>query len=77
MHLKNKLVLHFLAGLITGITSMFNPALSDIIFVGFIVYEAIEAVYKKDKAWKDIMEYMVGLYASAVWIVILNIWSHT
>jgi len=75
VHLKNKLA-HFLAGLITGITSTFNPVLSVITFIGFIVYEVIEAVDEKDKAWRDIMEYMVGLYASAVGIAILNTWSH-
>jgi len=68
MHLKNKLT-HFLAGLITGITSTFNPVLSAITFIGFIVYEVIEAVDEKDKAWRDIMEYMVGLYVSTILIL--------
>jgi len=69
VHLKSKLA-HFLAGLITGITSTFNPVLSAITFMGFIIYEVIEAVDEKDKAWKDIMEYMIGLYASAVLILV-------
>jgi len=71
MHLKNKLA-HFLAGLITGITSTFNLVLSAITFIGFIVYEVIEAVDEKDKAWRDIMEYMIGLYVSAIFLFLLS-----
>jgi len=71
MHLKNKLA-HFLAGLITGVASTFNPVLSVITFMGFIIYEVIEAVDEKDKAWRDIMEYMVGLYASAIFLFLLS-----
>jgi len=69
VHLKSKLA-HFLAGLITGITSTFNPILSAITFMGFVVYEVIEAVDEKDKAWRDIMEYMVGLYVSAILLLV-------
>jgi hypothetical protein len=59
-------VTHFLGGVITGVVSRVNPILAVLMFITFIIYELDEDWHLNDDAYKDILEYMVGLYGSAL-----------
>jgi hypothetical protein len=59
-------VAHFFGGIVTGVVSRVNPILAILMFITFIIYELDEDWHLNDNAYKDIFEYMVGLYGSAL-----------
>ncbi len=59
-------VAHFVGGVITGMVSRANPILAVLMFTVLIIYELDEDWHLNDNAYKDIFEYMVGLYGSAL-----------
>jgi len=56
---------HFLGGALTALTTVKFPVLGSIMVVLFIIYEVNEDWHLSNKAFKDILEFMVGVYVSA------------
>ena len=56
-------VMHVLGGILTSAASFKSPLLSTFMFASFIAYELSEYYRLNDQVYKDILEYMVGLYA--------------
>ena len=64
-------VIHFLAGLITGLAALLGYGiLAALLFLVFIIYELDQDWHIKDKAYKDIRAYAAGLYTVAALEVI-------
>jgi len=64
---------HILFGLVTAMISLVSPILSIINTVVFIIYELNEEWNLSDKAYEEIMEYMLGLGIGETAILVLNI----
>lgn len=75
MLLKKDLV-HYLAGLLTGLTAFINSLLAILTFISFLVYELDEDWHIRDKAYRDIKIYALGLYTVAIYKIIKNILLH-
>lgn len=69
-----KQIAHFLAGLLTAHTSFYNPLLSVLMFIIFLIYELDEDWHIKDRAYRDILQYAVGLYLYAVVSIYIGCW---
>jgi len=65
-------VVHFIGGVITGLAATKAPVLGLIMAIVFLVYELNEDWYIKDKAYRDIRAYLVGLFITA--ILLLVVW---
>jgi len=61
---------HLLGGLLAGLASMFNPALSVLATVVFLIYELDEDWHISDEAFRDIKEYLIGLFISLIIVVV-------
>lgn len=60
-------VVHFLAGVLTVLSVVVtHPIVAGIAFVGFMVYELNEDRHLRDHAYKDILEYCIGVYVAIV-----------
>lgn len=64
---------HLLAGLLTAHTSFHNPLLSVLMFIVFLIYELDEDWHIKDRAYRDILQYAVGLYLYAIMYIYMHI----
>ncbi len=49
---------------------MLNSILSILLFITFLVYELDEDWHISDEAYRDILEYAVGLYAASILLLI-------
>jgi len=74
MDLKSKIA-HFFAGIVTPISVIVHPIMPIISFAAFLSYELVEYSINGDKAWIDILEYVVGLYLSITGLVIYTVWN--
>ncbi len=63
---------HIISGLITSLTTQINPALATLLFIIFIIYELDEDWHIRDKAYRDLLEYGIGLYIGALAILIYS-----
>lgn len=71
--LNLSILAHILFGLVTAMISLVSPILSIINTVVFIIYELNEEWNLSDKAYEEIMEYMLGLGIGETAILVLNI----
>lgn len=62
---------HILAGVITILGSMISLVVPLVLFSGFMIYELNEDWHLSDQAYKDILEYCIGMYACVGVIVCL------
>ena len=65
---------HVLAGLVTPWFIYVHPALAVLAFLIYVVYQIQEWVQIRDKAFRDLQQYAVGLYISAT-IMLLTLLS--
>ena len=66
-------VLCNIAHVLYGILTAFAPwHLSFIMFLAFLVYELDEEFHIRDKAYEDILEYMIGLSIGAAIYLLSN-----
>ena len=61
---------HFLGGALTALTTVKFPVLGSIMVVLFIIYEVNEDWHLSNKAFKDILEFMLGLYVTALMLIL-------
>lgn len=61
---------HCYWGFLTALVSLVAPVLSLEMFLAFIIYEVDEDWHIRDKAFRDILEMMVGLMFGS-WLVIV------
>ncbi len=66
-------LIHFIAGFLTALTTYYNNMLSILLFIIFIIYELDEDWHLSDQAFKDILEYAVGLYAAAIILLVVEL----
>jgi hypothetical protein len=66
-------VAHVGFGLLTSICSIVSPILSIINTICFIIYELDEEWNLSDKAYEEIMEYMLGLGIGEIILLIFHI----
>jgi hypothetical protein len=66
-------IAHVVFGLLTSICSIVSPVLLIINTICFIVYELGEEWNLGDKAYEEIMEYMLGLGIGEVILLVLYI----
>jgi hypothetical protein len=66
-------IVHTVAGVLTGFTSFFNPVLAVLMFIGFIIYELDESWRLSDEAYRDILDYLIGLYTSFASLILLQV----
>ena len=64
---------HIVFGILTALVSMVSPVLSVLNTIVFIIYELNEEWYLHDKAYKDILEFCVGLGIGEVIILCLSL----
>ncbi len=61
---------HFVGGVLTALAAYFlSPALAAIMFACFIIYEIDEDWHIKDKAYRDIRVYAVGLFGAVAFLI--------
>jgi hypothetical protein len=60
------------AGFLTAFFSFVNPVAAVMMFLTFIIYELDEDWHLSDKAFRDILEYGIGLYVGAVVYTIIS-----
>jgi len=58
------------AGFSTALVSMLNSILPILLFVVFIIYELDEDWHLSDEAYRDILEYALGLYIASILLLI-------
>lgn len=59
------------AGIITILSVLLSPPISILLFAGFMIYELNEDWHISDQAFRDILEYCIGMYACAFIMLIL------
>jgi hypothetical protein len=68
-------IAHFAAGFSTALVSTLNAVLSILLFITFLVYELDEDWHISDEAYRDILEYAVGLYTASILIFIVKLFT--
>lgn len=63
-------VSHMSAGILTILGGLVAPIVGVLLFVGFMIYELNEDWHISDQAFRDILEYCIGMYA-CVFVVLL------
>ena len=53
--------LHFPVGLVTAGLGIWNPMLCLVFGLGFLAYEALEDWRIRDRSYKDVLGYLVGI----------------
>jgi len=66
-------VAHMFFGGLTAILVFIHPVLSIINTVAFIIYELEQSRHKKDPAYEEILEFMMGLAAGEMLILLMII----
>jgi len=64
--------IHYLAGFISGASAYYSPALPIASTASFLVYEVVQAKYKGDKGYPDIIEFCIGQFFALVPLTILK-----
>lgn len=57
---------HVFGGLLTALVSIHNPVLAVLMALTFIIYELDEDWHISDEAFKDIKEFIYGLFIGAL-----------
>lgn len=70
--MKYRNAAHYLAGILTAISTTVSWALPLIGFAGFLAYELNEDWHLSDKAYHDILEYLMGFFVATGGLVIWN-----
>ena len=66
---------HFVGGVLTALAAcLLNPALAAVMFACFIIYELDEDWHIKDKAYRDIKVYAVGLFGAVAALLGVRAW---
>jgi hypothetical protein len=68
--LKLTSLAHYLGGFLSGLCSLFNPTLSVLATLLFLVYELDEDWQISDESFSDIREYLLGLFISLILVVV-------
>lgn len=64
-------VVHAGAGALTILGSLLNPCVTIVAFLGFMIYELNEDWHLTDEAYKDILDYCVGMYLTILIMVVM------
>ena len=70
MALKLTSLAHYLGGFLSGLCCLFNPVLSVLATVVFIIYELDEDWHISDEAFRDIKEYLLGLFTAMIIVAV-------
>jgi cytochrome b subunit of formate dehydrogenase len=57
---------HFVGGGVALLLSAISPFASILLFAGFMIYELNEDYHITDQAFKDILEFLLGMYMAAI-----------
>ena len=66
---------HYVAGLVTVAGALVSWVLVLVSFGGFIIYELNEDYHLTDQAFRDILEYLIGLNVGIVIFVVLRLFG--
>lgn len=66
-------IVHFLGGALTALVSTKFPVLGLIMAILFIVYEVDEDWHLSDEAFRDILEFTIGLYITSLVVLTLGV----
>ena len=61
---------HYYGGFLSGLCCLFNPVLSVLATGVFLIYELDEDWHISDEAFRDIREYLLGLFAAMIAVVV-------
>ena len=63
---------HFIGGLVVGLISNFNPTVTIIVTLLFVIYELDKHLHSKPGSWYEIRQYICGVYVGVLlWLVIV------
>lgn len=71
--MKYRNAAHYLAGILTALSSLVAWILPLVGFAGFLAYELNEDWHLHDKAYHDILEYLIGFFVATGGMIIWNI----
>jgi len=66
-------IAHYLAGIITALSYILSPVLPILGAGLFIIYELNEDWHLHDRAYHDILEFMIGFYFCLVGLIIREV----
>jgi len=69
--IKDYDLIHITAGVITALTP--DTTLKVLLFLAFVLYEISEFYQIKDKLFRDILFYAIGLYITSMIIIITEV----
>ncbi len=64
-------ICHICAGVLTILSSYVCWALPPSLLIGFVIYEISEDYHINDGAFKDVLEYCIGLYGSTILLLVM------
>lgn len=64
---------HLAGGMITAFFATCTPPLALLLFSGFTIYEWVEQEKINDDMYRDYVEYLLGMFATAVLLCIMYI----
>lgn len=64
--------LHFPVGIFTAWLGTFSPVVCIVFGLGFLVYESLEDWRIKDRSYKDVFGYLIGIGAGTVIFYLLG-----
>lgn len=64
---------HHIWGFMVALVALVSPALSVLMFTGFIIYELDEEWHIKDKSYADIREMLIGMGIGAALDLVIKI----
>lgn len=68
--IKYRNAAHYLAGIVSGMGILVHWSMVLGGIALFLVYELNEDIHEMDKAYRDILEFMLGFYIAAVGLII-------
>lgn len=71
--LKYRNFAHYLVGILTAMSSLVNWVLPVIGCIGFMVYELNEDWHRKDEAYYDVLEFLVGFFIAVTGLIIWEV----
>jgi len=66
-------LVHFLGGVLTALVTTKFTVLGLVMLILFIIYELDERWHLSDESYRDILEYMIGVYVVAFVIFVWNV----
>jgi len=59
-------IFHVLVGLLAGALNLFDPLISLQLVLLFVSYQLLEQLRKRDRGWRDVLEFSVGWFAGVI-----------